>query len=140
MAKPKSGFKKSFSYQPPDGVRIDIKTQEAYEAIRDCAKYFRLTIGQYAERTLRYAMSGMPYIPPPLTFATKTPTKRPRSFQLPENMYADIELKVGEDRAKHYIASTILGVARIDLMNVYGERQEPDRYGPSATDPRPMFE
>ena len=106
MPKPRSGFKKSFNYQPPEGVRIDIKTQEAYEAIRDCAKYFRLTIGQYAERTLKYAMSGVPYIPPPLTFPTRTPTKRPRSFQLPESMYADIEQRVGEDRAKHYIAST----------------------------------
>jgi hypothetical protein len=129
----RSGYKKPFVYQAPEGIKIDIKTQEAYEVLRDCAKYFRVTIGQYAGRTLRYAMSGAPYIPPPIKFTTTTPTTKPRSFQLPESLYAAIEYKVGEDKARLYIATTLLGLARIDLENARGEVDEPDRFGPKAT-------
>jgi hypothetical protein len=138
MPKSKSGYTRPYAYQPPEGVKIDIKTQEAYDILKRCALYNSCTIGQWAEANLRYALSGAPYIPQ-VRLTDTTPATKARSFQISEALMTAIEHKVGETKARQWIATTLLGLAKIELTNQQGERSDPERFGPKATSPRPLF-
>lgn len=124
MAKPRSGYKRSYSNQAPTGVWIEIKTEETYKKLTACAQANGCTIGQWAERSLRYALSGEPYIPPYRHKGLTTPAKRPRGFRLSDAVFALVEAKVGEEAAQRWIGATLLSLAAIELTRQQGERIE----------------
>ena len=45
------------------------------------------------------------------------------------NLYAEIEHRVGEDRAKVFIAKTLLALAAIEIERQRGIKTEPDLFG-----------
>jgi len=124
MPKPRSGYKRSLVYQAPEGVRIEIKTEETYQKLKACAKANACTIGQWAEASIRYALTGRPYIPPYKHTGPSTPTKRPRGFQLSEMTFAWVEATVGEDDARQWIGKTLLSLAAVELERQRGEHAE----------------
>ena len=124
MGKPKSGYKRSFQNQAPTGVWIEVKTEERYQKLTACAQANGCTIGQWAERSLRYALSSEPYIPPYRHKGPTTPAKRPRGFRLSDSVFALVEAKVGEDAAQRWIGVTLLSLAGIELTRCRGEQVE----------------
>ena len=125
MGKSRSGYKRPYGgYQPPPGVKIEIKTEEVYQLLVAVSKRNNCTIGNWAQATLKYAMSGEPYIPPPKRLAAATPTKRKRGFELSESFYEEIERRHGEDKAVDWIKRTVLSIAQIEFVVMEGERVE----------------
>lgn len=124
MPKSKSGYKRSYPNQAPLGVWIEIKTEETYQKLKSCAAANGCTIGQWAERSLRYALSGEPYIPPYRHTGPATATKRERGFRLSDLTYAWVESKAGEDNARAWIGKTLLGLAAVELERARGEQVE----------------
>ena len=112
-------------YRPPvEGVKIEVKTEEAYQKLVACARANRCTIGQWAEAKLIYVLRDDPFVPTMKRPPKVTPTKRPRSFELSEHLYAEIEHRVGEDKAKPWIGRTLLGLATIEVERLRGEQVE----------------
>ena len=131
MAKSKSGYKRGYSDHASSGVWIEVKTEENYQKLKECAKASNCTIGQWAEASLRYALSGVPYIPPYRHTGPATPAQRRRGFRLSDMTYAWVDAKVGEDKAQRWIGNTLLSLANIELTRIAGEQAEiewADRY------------
>ncbi len=124
MPRPRSGYKRQFTPQAPSGVWIEIKTEQTYQKLTACAKANCCTIGQWAERSIRYALTGQPYIPPYRHTGPASPTKRARGFRLSDATFALIEARVGEDAAHRWIGATLLSMAGIELMRSQGEQVE----------------
>lgn len=125
MARSQSGYRRFYGgYQPPPGVRIEIKTEEVYQLLVAVSKRNNCTIGKWAQATLKYAMSGEPYIPPPKRLTKATPTRRKRSFELSESFYEEIERRHGEDEATDWIKKTVLSLAQIEAVVMEGEQIE----------------
>lgn len=125
MAKSKSGYKRPYGgYQSPPGVKIEIKTEEFCQLLVAVSKRNNCTIGKWAHATLKYAMTGEPYIPPPKLLTIATPTKRKRDFELSESFYEEIERRHGEDKAMEWIEKTVLALAQIEAVVMQDERAE----------------
>ena len=124
MGRSKSGFKRSYAYQAPAGVWIEIKIEETYQKLKTCAQANGMTVGQWSEAALRYALTGEPYIPPYRHTGPATPTKRARGFRLSDMTWAWVEAKVGEDAARRWIGATLLSMAGIELTRIRGEQAE----------------
>ena len=127
MVKARSGYKRqSSSDQASSGVWIEVRTEENYQKLKACAKANGCTIGQWAEASLRYALTGEPYIPAYRHIGPATATKRERGFRLSDRTYAWVESKIGEDKARAWIGKTLLGFAGIELERVRGDQVEQD--------------
>ncbi len=125
MPRPKSGYKRQSSNDySSSGAWIEIKVEENYQRLKLCAKANSCTLGQWAERSLRYALTGEPYIPPYRHSGPATPTKRARGFRLSDMTYAWVEARAGEDKAMAYIGATLLSLAAIELTRHCGEQAE----------------
>ena len=124
MAKPRSGYKRPYPNQAPSGVWIEIKTAETYQKLKACAKANGCTISQWAERSLRYALTGEPYIPSYRHTGPATPTKCERGFRLSDLTYSWVESRAGEDKARAWIGKALLGLAAVELERARGEQVE----------------
>ena len=124
MAKSKSGYKRGYSDHASSGVWIEIRTEENYQKLKKCAQVNGCTLGQWAETSLRYALSGVPYVPPYRHSGPATPAQRRRGFRLSDMTYAWVEAKVGEDNGLKYIGATLLSLAEIELTRIKGDQAE----------------
>ncbi len=128
MAKSRSGYKRPFRNQPPPGVKVEMKIAEAHQLLLCCATASRYTVGRWAELQLSYALSGRPYIGKPAPLPKRTVLPSPKSFQIGQQIYDEISVKVGEGRELAWIANTLLFLAQIEKRRLDAATREPDRF------------
>ena len=138
MPKPRSGYKRPYSYEPPPGVKINVR-EPTHKNLKTAARANHCTIGQYCETKLLQYLRLRMTVPAPKRDGPQ-PARKTYSFQISEGLFDDIERFVaasapqGADPdviaklAKRWIASTMLHCLAIELERLRGVEEQPDRF------------